>query len=430
MLKRLFLSTCMALSLNAQADTTVFFVTQQQAATALKAQIEASVRYMNTQPAGDQAIYVNMDSLSQVATYALPKEAYYNSPKARMKYNLRPLAALQRFKKAAQAVTAPTSNIPAALRYVAQNLSNGEPLTVVFLGAHVLFNDPKAHGHALTMRDAQLFSDGYLNAPRHLSPFSTTNSQAFKGMRVYLGLGSTAFASDRHGYLVQRFYQLYIEQQGGSLHSWVRDLTTLMDNVANKAPALPAPPERIDGIDSEKLQILQLRTETQTQALFDRPVSTAPLTAQAITQAENVEIGIRWTPCLQPCDLDLWVQPFPQAKPIYFGNPKTPLATLYKDHTSASSAKNSPNGYETIAFNPAQRVDLNALTVAVNLYRGAAPEGVSFDLRLAVNGKTYSGRYRIPAKRGNKGKDVGAVLASGASSAHTLLIDVVKLVGR
>ena len=84
MLKRLFLSACVALSLNAQADTTVFFVTQQQTATALKAQIEASVRYMSAQPAGDQAIYVNMDSLSQVATCTLPKEAYYHSLKARI----------------------------------------------------------------------------------------------------------------------------------------------------------------------------------------------------------------------------------------------------------------------------------------------------------------------------------------------------------
>ncbi|MEM7427868.1 MAG: hypothetical protein AAF441_17375, partial [Pseudomonadota bacterium] len=75
---------------------------------------------------------------------------------------------------------------------------------------------------------------------------------------------------------------------------------------------------------------------------------------------------------------------------ISYRKPRTTAGTLFKDFTSS---KDLNNGWETVALSGGA-VDLNRLTLAVNLYRGGGRNN-SVELRIAVNGETWGRSFTI-----------------------------------
>ena len=137
--------------------------------------------------------------------------------------------------------------------------------------------------------------------------------------------------------------------------------------------------------------------------------------------ANNVEIGISWK-C--QCDLDLYSRPIPNAQVLYFGETSSEFGQYWKDYREAP---NAANGFETILFKVP--LDLRVLLIAINFYDGDAPQGVSGEIRLSVDGQVYASAFQIKAAKGNQGKDIVTTVNSGRSTAHSILIDPLHIVG-
>tara|TARA_R110001583_G_scaffold195438_1_gene373562 strand:+ start:21773 stop:23065 length:1293 start_codon:yes stop_codon:yes gene_type:complete len=395
----------------------VFALTRQTSPSVVEDQVKQAITFLTKQKPGDTATFLDSDRLVQLGVFTIPDQKPFNDPrqiKARFAYNKSLTMRLMAFVKEAHPVDAPASSLPNVLRYIGENISRGKQVDVLILGS-VLYHNPA--NPLLSMREGHFPSDSYLKAPRHLSPFSATAENALSGMKVHIGFGDSAFMEGTpHDVYVKRFWQLFISRQGGTLNSWANDLNTLIGNIEDNAPALPAPEASIDGVTSDKLEIFYLRPTVLRQSLFERPVTTQPMSHHELARAQDVEIGIRWR-CA--CDLDLHVRPSDAGEVISFRNVKTAEGMLYKDYTDAASL--SLNGFETVALNVP--VDLNALTIAVNHYAGKRAKGIPFDIRISVSGQTYLASYTLPTASGNGGADVTKVINSGNPSPYTLLIN-------
>ncbi len=172
---------------------------------------------------------------------------------------------------------------------------------------------------------------------------------------------------------------------------------------------------------STKVEMIQLAPVRLTQkSIYERDVTSAQLPDSKLRKAERVELGVRWQ-CA--CDIDIFAQPFPGAAVLSYKTARSPQGLFFKDYRDA----NATEGYETIEF--AVPLDLRVLKVAVNLYEGSAPQGVTGELRMTVDGQTYAMPFNIPATSGNGGADAPTQGINGRSSKHTITLDVLSMLG-
>ncbi len=399
-------------SVSAAAEQFVFALSQQQRPEQLMRQVKATIEFMAHQNKGDEALFVDVDHLLPLGTFSVPM-AKYDHPKQRMAFNKALLKRLKTFADGAAPSTQPVSRLPQLLSYVADNVSYGKPVTVVYLG-NVLFHDPKTP--FLSFSNGRFPSDAYLSAPAYQSPFSAPEGVRFKGMKLYLSYGDSPFFNSAHEYYVKRFYTLYLTRQGGTLHSWTRDTMSLLKNLKDQSPALPAPEATLEGVSTDKMEMIKLGVVSSRQALFERPVEAQPTQLPKST-ISRMTVAIRWE-CA--CDLDIYVKPSQDAEVISFQKSKTAWGQLYKDYVTAP--KNTLRGFETIALS--KPVQLDQVKMAVNFYSGAAPTtGAVVEVRVDIDGQIYAKRYRLNATQGNRGKDAVSVLTTGSTSKYTVRID-------
>ncbi len=375
---------------------------------------------------GVEVVLLNGFHHSIIGEFKIPNNPSYNSPKARLGVNRKGVAALMRF--AGNAVTPGAENhpsvtgavrLPQLLRYIANNFAQGDRLDVIVLGSP-FYDDPREP--AFSMAHGHFPSDSHLFASQSRTPYGAANfSDLLAGLHVHIGYGNERIMrSDRHRFFVERFWTLYVEQQGGHLTSFVGDLPTLFRRIDNNA--IP-PKHNYVPVQSGKLEMIQLRPDEIRQSIYNRPLSTVPITQAQIRRASHVEIGIAWE--CGACDLDLYARPTPNAQILYFGHPTSEYGRYWKDY------RNSPkptNGFETIGFDVP--LDLRSLLIAINLYQGEAPQGVSGEIRLSVDGNTYASAFHIAATTGNQGKGISETIESGRSSQpQSIIIDPLRIVG-
>ncbi len=390
----------------------VFSLTAQQSESETALDINQITTFFTNQEAGSTAIFIDGDNLKPLGKMVIPDGRAYQSPKARLLYNKKVVASLVTYIKSSQPVAQPNSSLPDILRYISDNVATGHPMDVVILN-NVLYHD--ANQPLLSFHGGRFPSDGYLSAERHKSVFAVSSGDPFKDVSFHFDHGDSRFYNDTHEVYVKRFWQLFITRQGGTMNSWVGDLTTVLNNVARKAKPLAEPVQAIDGIAEDKLEYIHLRAaQAAALPLFERSVSTLPMTAKDLRHAQALEIGIKWG--CKDCDYDIHVKPTSSAPPIYFGAPKSPYGELFKDYTNGHSL----HGFETITFH--QAMDLRAVSIYVNFYRGIDPNA-AVDVRISLNGETYSQRFEFNAEQGNGGEDVGHVMRTQRSSEYTLFIN-------
>lgn len=308
--------------------------------------------------------------------------------------------------------------LPQLLRYIAQNHSGGEEVEVIVFGS-VFYDDPQEP--AFSMADGLIPSDGHILSSRAKTIFGASDSpNALKNFRVHVGY-TDAMPSDRHAYYVERFWTLFIEHQGGKLVTFSGDQGSIFSRAENKASA---PEHSFKLEESNKLEMIRLRTEViQEQSIYQRPVSTTKPTAQTLHRARSVQIGLSWD--CPSCDLDLYAQTSPRAERIFFGNSKTNEGTHLKDFLQSPR---TINGYETIEF--FVPVDLSQLKIAVNFFKGNAPQGIKGELRLAFDGNTYAMPFTLATTSGDSGRSVSPAFMNNASNApQTLFINVLSIAG-
>lgn len=375
---------------------------------------------------GSRVTMIDGYNLSIIGEFNIPDNPAYKNPKARLGVNRKAVTALKRF--ADQSVTpggeghpslSGAVRLPQLLRYVANNFVRSGSLDVIILGSP-LYDDPKEP--VFSMAGGHFPSDGHLFASQGKTPFGATgHSGLLKNVHVHIGYDNdNIMRGDRHAYFVKRFWTLYVEALGGKLGGFVGDVPTLFRRVSNNA----APPAHdFKPVKSNKLEMIILPPVENRQSIFERPVSETALSQAQIRRAENVQIGISWQCAL--CDLDLYAQAIPGAPVLYFGRTVTTHGRYWKDY------RNSPgptNGYETIGFNVP--LDLRTLIIAVNFYEGKAPQGVSGEVRLSVDGHTYASTFHIAATTGNKGRGIFEVIESGHTDRpQSIIINPLRVVG-
>ncbi|MES9863530.1 MAG: hypothetical protein ABW138_22090, partial [Candidatus Thiodiazotropha sp. 4PDIVS1] len=399
------------------AGDMVIVLSPWQSPEASKAQVKTMLQFLTGLPPASTATIMDGDSLRTIGRFTVPDNPSYRSAKARLKLNREAVSAMLAFAKKAHPPHADTPprpvqavNLPQVLRHIARNNTGDATLDVVILGSP-LYDDPNEP--EFSMAGGLVPSDGHLQTSRSKSPLGVEGAEALKGIRLHLGYANEdIFMSDQHRYFIERFWSLFLSSQGGALVTFTSDIPSLLNRVKSSAVA---PDIKFELEQTNKLDMVRLRRARMSRPLYDRPLSRTPLPTGLLNQADNVEIGIKWD--CSVCDIDLYARPYPGANLLYFGNTKTPQGEHVKDYMTAPSGQ---NGYETIFFTTL--VDLEALDIVVNFYRGNAPDGINGILRLSADGRTYAHTFTLPAGQGNQTKGVEEAFNTGSAPNKMVLV--------
>ena len=394
-----------ALSTPSYARDMVFGFSSQQTPDALKKQVEQALAHMlgHLEP-NETARFFDASRVKLVATFKAPEGKHAKNPKVFLNANAKALAGLKKFLKSAEAVPGRVAgiNLPKFLTELGQNYPAKDGADVILRGSPI-HDDPKEP--STSMVGGRVPNDGHIAASISESPYGTSGlSGSLKGYDVYIGYDGDDWAvSNAHLYQLKRFWSLSVEAHGGSLAYFGDDIATLYDKAGTDAPDVNhSQPLEV----TDKLEMLQFVPDTgEVSDIYGSRPNVAPAPAPVLHRAVNPRIGVSWT--APKADLDLFVRPTPSSPVIYFGQASTEEGQLYKDF------RNSPiNGFETVALNGTY--DLSDTLLAINLYGGKVPaDGVSGEIRIAIDDQVWAKSFTIAAKQGNKGKGAETVMRDG-----------------
>jgi hypothetical protein len=382
-----------------------------------KLQVREIVKFISELKSNDHVWLLDGYSLETIGRVSIPDNPAYNSPKARIAVNRQAIAQLVRFAKTDNAALADTMALPVEtirapqlLRSIANNKTHDNMEVIIFGSPHYVDRVDSSFSML-----GQIPSTGHLLHKRTQTPYGLADDKKLlSNMRVHWFYGhNDSFMNERHSEAVLGFWTLYMAHTKGKLVSFSGDLLTLISRAKNNAKA-PAHSYFLDPND-DKIEMVRLPANVMEKSIHERAISTKPITLAMLTHAQHVEVGIRWA-C--DCDLDLYAQPYPNAAILYFGETETPDGIYFKDYQYAPSAS---LGFETIAFK--RPLDLRVLKLAVNFYRGEVEKGIKGEIRLTIDGATYSKLFHIKANTGNKAKGVRALLNGGKGGLHSVLFE-------
>lgn len=354
-------------------------------------------------------------NLTTVTSVEIPDARAFKSGKTRANQFGEPIHKLKDFLAAThERPTAAKLNFDQAVRlpqfldFVGENLTaSADSMVVIVLGSP-LYMDHKEPG--FSMMDGYFPSDGHLLASRDQSIFGLkSRPHVLENVVVHLGYFGDPWVSAIHQEKITRFWNLYVKQQGGRLGVFSGDLATVF-NAAHGATVA----ERHDELDSSKTKVEMLRITRDigvadwiTRELpADRPKPPTKTTGP-------MKIGIRWKGDI---DLDLYASASQDSERLYFEHTRAPEGYYFKDH------RHSPDReYEFIEFEAP--VDVWRVQAAVNFYAGNLGEGPTGEVRVEFEGKIYSGRFDLPASRGNKGRE------GSSERAYWTRLDIPAIVG-
>lgn len=283
---------------------------------------------------------------------------------------------------------------PQFLEFIGDNLFDGVTPTRVLVLGSPLYVDSRELG--FSMVNGYFPSDGHLLAPRDKSVYSLEGRESsLTDIVIDYAYPQDPWTSDIHRQRVARFWTLYSQQQGATLHRFTGDLATVFDSVASQHMDQTTPRTACE-IDpaSKKPEMIRI---TRDIGITDWITSEVPQnigTRAPSTTTGPMKIGIRWN---ENIDLDLYAKPNPQSATLFFQNTESDDGFYFKDHRSSPGTE-----YEYIAFE--KPVDIWDLKASVNFYDGRAdapgPEG---EIRIEFDNHTYVGRFAIPKTRGNRG---------------------------
>jgi hypothetical protein len=399
---------------DANSQTYSFVISPVQSAADAKTQVQTILQKAANLPAGENIIIMDGrsgESIAQLQSHG-PKRV-----RAFKRKNGENISKLLTFAKAARLMPGRIKrslHIPRIVPELAQ-LSNDNQMHVILLGAP-LFDEPQESG--TSMAGGLIPSDEHLNASRAANPFGLKGQENWlKGIRIHWQFPRhNAFMNKAHTYAIHRFWTLYIEGMGGALVSFGGELETLLKRASKDAKALPYSFERSP---TQKKTMMRIEPSNG-PTIHNQPVSQAT-TSLELKRVANVAIGIRWD-CA--CDVDLWAKAHKDALPLYYGRNQTVEGQHIKD---IRNAPQSTGGFESVVFK--QVIDLQQLRLVANLYKGSAPQGVTGEVRITVNNRTYAANFHIQATQGNKGQDVNSALSKGRTvNQHSVMLNPLFIV--
>ena len=403
--------TCYSSATLSQSVVVAISPFQQEA----KPFVKQLLKQLTTFESGSKITIIDGYHLQAITRFTIPEG--HLKTKAIIKRNRKSIGALMRFAGKDSKATPENYNavrLPQLLRYIAENHAFED---VIILGSP-LYNDPQEPN--LSMAGGYIPSDGHINASRASSVYGTAESlELLNAMLVHLGFEENdKILSDQHRFFLQRFWTLWIENQGGKLVSFSNDIESVFNRVKNQVRPLN---HSFALEPSTKLEMIRFRHEKPSLSIYDRELSNYPLSQRDTKRAVNVEIGIQWD--CKSCDLDLYARGRTHADILYFGRKETVMGNHWKDFTSSPSLTNA---YETISFKVP--LALEQLRLGINFYGGRVPKSIKGSIRLSVSGLTYEKPFVITANSGNSGKGMEASFQTGiAANLHILMFEALKI---
>jgi hypothetical protein len=201
-----------------------------------------------------------------------------------------------------------------------------------------------------------------------------------------------------HQEKIERFWTLYLKEQGARLATFCGDLPTVFNTVRSGAQASQVRDRRYE-IDREqsKIEMLRITRDVGVADWITRDVLPNVQREPPSITVGPMKIGIRWRGNI---DLDLYSRPKKEAQMLFFEQTRSPEGYYFKDHRSSPERE-----FEFIEFETP--VDVWQAEASINFYEGTAPGGPSGEIRIEFDGKIYSGQFSLPAEHGNRGRSGG-----------------------
>ncbi|HIG21770.1 MAG TPA: hypothetical protein EYG57_07010 [Planctomycetes bacterium] len=424
MLKIAIASSAIALALAApaaKADNLAVGLSPHGESSLKQAEAKDAIRLMlETVEPGETASVFDAFSGELICTFEVPDRSSYRSAKAKLNKNAGCVRRILQFTKSANADgEAGALDLSEFLRLLARQAPTSQLETVVIFGSPII-NNPRQP--SLYMAGGRIPSDGHVFTDRANSPFSMSGlGKPLEGVAIHFASeGYRWSVNDQHSYFTGRFWAISSNALGAELATFSADRDQLIERVKS---GVRQPTEKFEPSPSDKLEMLQVRIDRGRYVpIYDREVSTSELEASEIAEAKNVELGIKWD--CSSCDLDIYARPGPGADILYFGRTRSREGVFHKDFVQG---RDLMNGLETISFSAP--INLNELLIAVNLYSGHQADGISGEVRLAVDGRTYAREFKISAEKGNRASGLTNLLKSGSATNDAwITIDPVALV--
>lgn len=272
------------------------------------------------------------------------------------------------------------------------NLTNATVVTIV-LGSP-LYLDEKEPG--FSMVDGYFPSDGHLLASREKSVYGRQGcANALHNIVVHFGYFGDPWASDLHREKVARFWNLFLQKQGAQLASFTGDLPTIFNAVRRgETFGTRTVQDEIDPSQT-KLEMLRITRDMGMADWITRDLPANHRSPPPTTTVGPMKIGIRWRGDI---DLDIYAKARDDAERLYFQHTRAPEGYYYKDQRTSPDRE-----YEFIEFT--HPIDVRDVRAAVNFYQGSMPGGPHGEVRIEFQGRIYTGRFELPAERGNQGRE-------------------------
>jgi hypothetical protein len=339
--------------------------------------------------------------LRTITRVEIPDVSAFRSAKTRANQFRDPIRKLRTFLAAEHPRPDPATlsldqavRLPQFLDFVGDNLTGPDHAVVVMVLGSPLYLDDKEPG--FSMVDGYYPSDGHLLASREASVFGLkARSHALRDVSVHLGWFGDPWVHEAHQDKIDRFWTLYLMQQGAQLASFCGDLPTLFNALRDHAPT-SNPRDRRHQLDPTQSRIEMLRVTREIGVSDWITRDTLPnVQLQPPTATVGVmKLGIRWKGDI---DLDLYARPTREGETLYFEHVRSPEGYYFKDHRSSPDRE-----FEFIEFE--SPVDVWNVVASVNFYEGRAPGGPKGEVRIEFDGKIFADQFQLTASEGNRGR--------------------------
>ena len=284
--------------------------------------------------------------------------------------------------------------LPQFMDFVGNNLTgSGHAVVVTVLGSPLYLDEKEPD---FSMIDGYYPSDGHLMASREKSVFGLeARDNALKDLTVHFGWFGDPWVSEAHQDKIDRFWSLYLQEQGARLATFCGDLPTVFSAVRGGTTVLDVRENRhqIDPTQS-RVEMLRITREIGVADWITRDTLPNVQLRPPTTTVGVMKIGIRWKGDI---DIDLYARPARQAETLFFEHVRSPEGYYFKDHRSSPDRE-----YEFIEFESS--VDVWKMEASINFYEGRAPGGPSGEIRVEFDGKIYADSFQIAAEEGNHGR--------------------------
>ena len=381
---------------------------------ASNAQLNQVVSILTKVELGTNLHVINGSNANVITTFSIPYKSYYRHAKVRIKANKAALAKLKAFTDsyAQNGRILGAADIPNTLFEVGQH--HNQVNDIVLLGISPFYDTYEA----LDMTSNRVPSDGFILSKRTASPFGTKGLKILQDKRIHWVI-SKPITNSLLQELVSRFWQVYIDQLHGKTVSFTHNIDAVTNRLFNNASPLNNS-YQLDTSGKREMQAVRDITAQKTIIYTEAITQQTPPKLSAKTVKYPLTLGIEWS---GKADIDIYAVPHDGAEALYFGNTSSPKGRFYKDIRSGGK---TDKRYETIELNS---VDVKRLHIGLNVY--AAPTSVdkiTGTLRLKLGGKVYARAFAFTdvngSTKGNRGKDINAVLASGHDTAFSKYLTV------